>query len=248
MSVTEPEPRGLRSALLLGSDHTELGEIAIEELAPNLAVGISRGRFRKGYPHVDPNEDAVFASTDGSTTILAVADGHGGFDAARGAISGVAEEKGPTVGQPLDSIVERLHTAATAGVADATRGLPQTREASGTSLTVVAVRAGKVASATLGDSACFIVTQRRATRIGATTAFLSARAEFAVVRVEVGTIPEHGMVVVTSDGLLDFTSGTDRLLRSVVGLRGRDGVERLLDAAFAGGAGDNLSIGSYRQL
>jgi hypothetical protein len=81
----------VRSIVLLGSDHTELEQIAIEELTPNVAIGISRGRFPKGYPHLDPNEDAVFAATDGTTTVLAVADGHHGFDAAREAILTISD-------------------------------------------------------------------------------------------------------------------------------------------------------------
>jgi hypothetical protein len=71
-----------QSALLVGSDHTELDEVAIEEVTRNLAIGISCGWFPKGHPHADPNDDTVFAATDGNTAILAVADGDHGFDAA----------------------------------------------------------------------------------------------------------------------------------------------------------------------
>jgi hypothetical protein len=37
-----------QSALLVGSDHTELDEVAIEEVTRNLAIGISCGWFPKG--------------------------------------------------------------------------------------------------------------------------------------------------------------------------------------------------------
>ena len=97
-----------QSALLLGSDHTELDEVAIEVVTPNLAIGISSGRFPKGYPHADPNEDAVFATTDGVTTILAVADGHHGFDAARAAITAIAEAARAPTDEAIQSIVRRL--------------------------------------------------------------------------------------------------------------------------------------------
>ncbi|MEA3502778.1 MAG: hypothetical protein U9R47_08390, partial [Actinomycetota bacterium] len=86
LSTQYSVPGVAQSILLLGSDHTELGEVEIAELSPHVAVGISRGRFPKGYAHVDPNEDAVFAATDGTTAIIAVADGHHGFDAAEAAI------------------------------------------------------------------------------------------------------------------------------------------------------------------
>ena len=82
---TPTPPKGnavIRSSLLLGSNYETLGDVAIEEITPQLAIGISRGRFRKGYPHVDPNEDAVIVAADDATTVLAVADGHNGFDAA----------------------------------------------------------------------------------------------------------------------------------------------------------------------
>ena len=95
---SDPTPANFRSALLLGEDHTELEEVAITEVTPNLAIGISRGRFPKGYPHVDPNEDAVYAATDGTTTVLVVADGHQGFDAARAAIDGDRRNRSPRHG------------------------------------------------------------------------------------------------------------------------------------------------------
>ncbi len=74
-------------AALWGDEHTELGEMAVAPLRPSAAVALSRGKFPKGYPHLDPNEDAVLAATDGVTWLLAVADGHNGFDAARAAVA-----------------------------------------------------------------------------------------------------------------------------------------------------------------
>lgn len=70
----------MRSALLRGREHTELGQIdAIsEDLA---AIALSRGGARKTYSHADPNEDvAAFALAEGSS-LIAVADGHSGFEA-----------------------------------------------------------------------------------------------------------------------------------------------------------------------
>jgi hypothetical protein len=80
-----------RTGLLLGSGHENLGEFEIEEVSSHIAIGISRGRFPKAYAHIDPNEDAVSAATDDTTTVLAVADGHNGFDAARTAILAIAD-------------------------------------------------------------------------------------------------------------------------------------------------------------
>src|SRR5665811_1231436 len=110
-------PTNLRTALLLGDDHIELEDVAIREITPNLAIGISRGRFPKGYPHIDPNDDAVFATINGDTEILAVADGHQGFDAARAAITAIANAKSPMNDEDLQSAVHRLAIAAIEAVA-----------------------------------------------------------------------------------------------------------------------------------
>ena len=77
--------------MLRGPDHETLGEIALEEIAPSLALALSRGRFPKGYPHLDPNEDGALAATDGATAVLAVVDGHNGFEAASAALQAVAD-------------------------------------------------------------------------------------------------------------------------------------------------------------
>jgi len=63
----------VRTAALWGDEHTELGEIAVAPLLPQAAVALSRGKFPKGYPHLDPNEDAVLAATDGANWLLPVA-------------------------------------------------------------------------------------------------------------------------------------------------------------------------------
>ncbi len=75
----------MRSALLRGRDHTRLGmTAAIAE--GRAAIALSRGGARKSYRHRDPNEDAsLFAEGEGGI-LLAVADGHGGCDAAEAAL------------------------------------------------------------------------------------------------------------------------------------------------------------------
>ncbi|MFH1330493.1 MAG: hypothetical protein ABIJ48_07590, partial [Actinomycetota bacterium] len=83
---------GLRLAALWGTDHETLGEIALEEVTPSLVAALSRGRYPKGYPHLDPNEDGALAASDGTAAVLAVVDGHNGFDAARAALQAVHEQ------------------------------------------------------------------------------------------------------------------------------------------------------------
>ena len=75
----------MRSALLRGRDHTRLGlTAAVAE--GRAAIALSRGGAAKSYRYRDPNEDAaLFALGDGGI-LLAVADGHGGCDAAETAV------------------------------------------------------------------------------------------------------------------------------------------------------------------
>jgi hypothetical protein len=127
----------LKSALLLvGSDHTELDEVAIEEVTPKLTIGISCGWFPKGYPHADPNEHAVFAATDGNATIVAVADGHHGFDAAGAAITAIAEAATAPTDETAQLIVRRLTVTAIDTVAATVPFLPPPRDTSRTALTM----------------------------------------------------------------------------------------------------------------
>jgi serine/threonine protein phosphatase PrpC len=71
----------MRSALLRGRDHTRLG-ITAAVAEGRAAIAISRGGAPKAYRYRDPNEDtALFAQGEGGV-LLAVADGHGGCQAA----------------------------------------------------------------------------------------------------------------------------------------------------------------------
>jgi serine/threonine protein phosphatase PrpC len=75
----------MRSALLRGRDHTQLG-VTAAVAEGSAAIAISRGGAPKAYRHRDPNEDvALFAQGEGGM-LLVVADGHGGCDAAEIAV------------------------------------------------------------------------------------------------------------------------------------------------------------------
>ena len=76
-------------ALLLGSDHTELGQVKVEAVGDHAALGLTRGRYRKSYRYVDPNEDVAAAVAGERATLLAVADAHNGVHAAETAIEEV---------------------------------------------------------------------------------------------------------------------------------------------------------------
>ena len=75
----------MRSALLRGRDHIQLG-VTAAVAEGRAAIAISRGGAAKVYRYRDPNEDtALFARGEGGI-LLAVADGHGGCDAAEMAL------------------------------------------------------------------------------------------------------------------------------------------------------------------
>jgi serine/threonine protein phosphatase PrpC len=71
----------VRCVLLRGREHLELGAVDVVGEGP-AAVAISLGGAPKPYAHQDPNEDAVLFATGRAGTLLAVADGHNGFEAA----------------------------------------------------------------------------------------------------------------------------------------------------------------------
>lgn len=236
-----------QSALLLGSDHPDLGEVAITTLGEDLAIGLSRGRFPKGYGHIDPNEDAVFAATNGSASVFAVADGHNGFDAAQAAVEAIADAAPQVLSAPLALGAERLVAVA----ADRVRALVPRREPprdrSGTALTVCVARPGEMATATLGDSGYVLATKRRVRTERGRSRFLTPQTDVAGAAIDVVSLPGRGLVVAASDGLFDFTRDTlAATLGDSLGATPEDTVENLVDLAGRGGAGDHLSIAVLR--
>jgi serine/threonine protein phosphatase PrpC len=67
----------MRSALLKGRDHNELGAIEMIAEGP-CAIAISRGGAAKTYSHTEPNEDACLFAIGPGGALVAVADGHHG--------------------------------------------------------------------------------------------------------------------------------------------------------------------------
>ena len=77
--------------MLHGFEHTVLESISCVAEGP-AAIAISRGGAKKTYHHRDPNEDACGFSWNERGTLLVVADGHAGADAAQVAVERVIEE------------------------------------------------------------------------------------------------------------------------------------------------------------
>jgi serine/threonine protein phosphatase PrpC len=151
----------VRSALLRGREHTLLGvHGAISEA--NAAIAISRGGFAKQYAYVDPNEDAAAFALGERAVLLAVADGHSGFEAAEVALEHLLENPGPNwvagEGPPTSAEAWRRHAlAALADAAVQIGGERREGSRSRTTLTLALadLRRGECHYAAIGDSHLF---------------------------------------------------------------------------------------------
>ena len=233
----------LLSARLLGSEAVELGEIHTATLGGSCALALSRGRFPKGYPHTDPNEDACFAATDGNSWLLAVADGHNGFTAAEAAI-GAIESPGLLALAATDpaGAAGQAMTLAHKAVVSALVG---TDSSSRTALTVLAMSPAGVATSQAGDTVGFVVGRARARMLTEPGPFLGRDlASDALAAPDSHTLQPGEGVVLASDGLIDFLGRQP--LRILAPLFDPDeplaSVESAVGAAFAGGAGDNVAL------
>lgn len=237
----------VRVAALWGPDHETLGGIEVREVTSSLAMALSRGKFPKGYPHVDPNEDGALAATNGPAAVLAVADGHNGFDAARAALSATAEQVPFLLSREPREAVPALRECAAAAVeavAVAIEGLEGERGQSGTALTVALAWPGGLAVAGLGDCVALVIGKSRVRRVGADAPFLDAGTSPSHLRVGRARLHKGDRVLVATDGLRDFLGrGWRRRLAALAADVGPAGLaQRAIEAAFSGGAGDNLAV------
>lgn len=236
----------LRSACLWGDQHTAIGETRIEPLGADLAVGISRGRFPKPLPSVDDNEDAVLAAAAAGRVLLAVADGHRGFDAAEAAI-GAVHERLPLLlweaGDGADALQQTVD-AATRAIRLALSDVDPERAHSRTALSVALAVDGVLLAVGFGDTTVVRVPVRGRPRLVVKpTGFLGpvpAHRDVVAARLRRG---DH--VLLASDGLNDAL-GRDWLRH--VGKDGAGcedagaGVGQLLAAALRAGAHDNVAL------
>jgi serine/threonine protein phosphatase PrpC len=223
----------MRSGLLLGREHTKLGAIAA--LAEGrCAIALSRGGYAKGYAHRDPNEDAAGYAFAAHGALLAVADGHGGHEAAAHTVATLLSrfgEKwttdtaplGPTWPARAGEALEQLHTEI---VASGSRGgNPDAR----TTLALALARPGEalLLYASVGDSHVFSARAAEAVdlaqREDARPAFLGspslAPAEL-VARALIGSAPlaGAGALALATDGLSEHGIGVAAPEAAVVGV------------------------------
>lgn len=154
----------MRTALLRGRDHVELGAVAAEAEGP-VAVAISRGGAPKTYGHQEPNEDAALFAIGERGWLLAVADGHYGSSGAEQALEMLARESAPRWLDDPPPAADDAWRTDVLGVfrridaAIQTRGRDAGLMAAPTTLTVAVVRPadGRFWHASMGDSHLFEV-------------------------------------------------------------------------------------------
>ena len=239
----------VREVSLWGEDHVEFGEIAVSSLDEAVAIAISKGRHPKGYPTLDSNEDAVLAAASERSTVLAVVDGHRGFDAARAALRAVAASVGDLLSAATDprSRIEAAHHRAIAAVRDAIGAASPERSMSKTTLGVVLVEGGTVSVGGFGDSDVKLVEPRRSRSLWRPAPFLGPDARPEDAWFATTPLRSSAWVVAGTDGVFDFlgrdwaekleffTAGTaDEFARSTI------------ETAFDGGAGDHSALAVIR--
>lgn len=112
----------MRLALLRGREHVELG--AIDVVAEgSAAIAISLGGARKRYHHVDPNEDAALLALGPAGSLVAVADGHHGFEAAEVALEYLATHPAPHWTEPGTVRADSWRRQASAVLEDVNRAI-----------------------------------------------------------------------------------------------------------------------------
>ena len=230
---------------MFGEDHEVLGEIAVVDLGPATAIGMSRGKYPKGYRTLDLNEDACTAGSGAAGILLAVADGHWGFDAARAALQSVRDSAPELLdsGRSGGEVVQQALAAASEAVRHALAGITGERAGSRTTLTVALVGASSVVVGGFGDSKAARIRRRSSRSLWQPAPFLGADTNLADRWLSEAPLRKGDWVVVASDGLLDFLgSRWPRRLEDFVGETASKFVVGAIEAAFEGGAGDHIAL------
>jgi len=147
--------------ILRGREHLEIAAIGLRAEA-EAAIALSIGGAPKVYAHTDPNEDVALLVRCERGLVLAVADGHGGFEAAEIALETVREWTG-VLPDRIESAAEwrSLVLAVMARASERIRGQRagggRRLSRSTLALAVVDAAYGAVHWASIGDSHVFHV-------------------------------------------------------------------------------------------
>lgn len=219
----------MRSALLRGRDHLELGAVGAEAEGP-VAVALSRGGAGKTYGHQEPNEDAALFALGSHGALAAVADGHYGASGAEQALEILLAQAAPRwlgPAPPGDDIAWRQDVLARFAAIDGAivgRGRDAGLMAAPTTLSLAVVRPTerRFWHASVGDSHVFEVHREGAlARDLSSGAVLSGRPGFLgdgfasqaelADRVETGHASTAGLcaLALVTDGLSEYGIGVE---------------------------------------
>ena len=241
---TEGDPR---SVMLLGSDHTDLGAVATRPLGPHVAIALSRGKYLKGYPSLDPNEDGVLASVSGKSVCLAVADGHNGFDAAGTALQAIVAALPALHSAALPDtkpLLSRTLVDARARLRLSRDHAGQQRRDSGCALIIALIGDRRLTLCSLGDAGVVILRGRRVRNLVKPSPYMGWDRDLAAVQITRLRLKVADVVILGTDGLFTFLGDpkADALRHAITADDAGKVAERLIDRAFAGGAGDNIAV------
>jgi serine/threonine protein phosphatase PrpC len=239
-------------AVLWGSEHPELGDVAVVGASPAVAIGLTAGWWPKPYPSVDPNEDAVAAVAGPRGVLLVCADAHTGAVSGELAAGALLDRLGadpPPADLSDRALVELFHEASSAVLAT-TKQLPWPRIESRTTLVMALLVPGRLQWAALGDSALFVAEGGSVTQLNTPAPLfcgypmsapeLAGRLGRGVHELEPGS-----RVVLASDGYTDYAvPGPAEAVAEVAraGDQPPEAVRELLYRAGHGGAGDHVAV------
>jgi len=238
-------------AVLWGRDHTELGITAVEKVDGGVALALSRGRHLKAYAYTDPNEDAVATVVGPRATLLVLADGHNGWPATEAAVQAVLDDVGddPPPADLTDDEMAGLFWRAQQAVLARTQRWGSDAPDSRTTLVVALVADRRLQWGSFGDSVVYAAGSAAATRLPAPRhRFIGCRG---MPRRVLPDLLEHGRtalhdnqwLIVASDGFSDFAAHPFPTALLGGNVDAAVVAQGLVDAAFDGGAGDNVTVG-----
>jgi hypothetical protein len=214
----------VRTAALCGSGSEVIG--AISTIAEgSAAIALSRGGAAKRYPHTDPNEDAAGFALGKSGTLLVVADGHSGREAAEVAVCELLHRAHSLFSDSAGIVREHwtstaLETLAAVHTAILARVASGGRDTARTTLAMALVRPSDdlLAFASAGDSHIFRVDPgevvdltgnpgQRGCYLGNPAADLTSLRDEVVIGTE--SMPDVRAVALATDGISESGIGVD---------------------------------------
>jgi serine/threonine protein phosphatase PrpC len=249
--------RSVDHAVLLGMHFEELGEIEVEVAPDGLAaIAISRGAHKKRYSYTDPNEDAVAMIGDGpQSRILIAIDGHNGSISSRIAMNFLSTRlSSHELPEITEEFIVELFTEVSRAIRQATRADGAEQPESRAAVSIAFLSGSRLQWAAMGDSPIIaveggngrVLTKPEHRFVGYSDDEANHRDGLQTGSTE---LAPRNWVIVATDGYSDFAkvpSTTGAANVGAVLARGdvtADTYARaLVEAAFAGGAGDNVGI------